>query len=208
VTLPTSPAGPLISKLVQGQLDRFRESVDSVMGSLNLLHLAYWHVSLLIIRHSSSCDPLRLLDAALRVASLLDSPSTPITPLNHHFAALAGLTLVELVDLPETKDGAWAGIDALLEALEKRRGIAVDERSIGWDSAIRDLVLKKKQHQGQGGPSSSTSQGGLQHLADLATGATGSVSQSEGAPQASDFDFTVLTRYGYLTALVGGNAPR
>jgi hypothetical protein len=105
------------------------------------------------------------------MATLLASRATTITPLNHHFAVLAALTLVELADFPDTREGAWRGIDALHEALDKGHGFSGREDSTGWDSAIRDLVLKKKQQlqAGGSGPLVGDSRG-LQHLADLAVG--------------------------------------
>ncbi|KAH0545226.1 hypothetical protein FGG08_000680 [Glutinoglossum americanum] len=221
VMAPNRPSAPLIGKILNGEIDRFRESIDSTISSMNLVHLSYWHVKLLLKRHTPASEPHDLLGPAQRIASILNSPSTPITPLNHHFAALAVLTLVELADMPETKDGAWKGIQDLHEALDKRRGFFVREDGVGWDSAVRDLILKKRQQQQSGGSGPlSVSHGGLQHLADLAVGDRGSASTapssggagSQGGPppertpsSPAVFDPTALTRYGYLTALVRDN---
>src|SRR5579862_5996614 len=119
VMAPNSSSAPLVGKLLNGEVDRFRESVDSTIHSLNLVHLSYWHVKLLLKRHTAASEPHDLLGPAQHLASILNSPNTPITPLNHHFAALAALTLVELADIPETKEGAWKGIQDLHEALDK-----------------------------------------------------------------------------------------
>jgi hypothetical protein len=223
VMAPNRSSAPLVGKVLNGEIDRFRESIDSTIGSLNLVHLSYWHVKLLLKRHTPASEPYDLLGPAQRMASILNSPSASTTPLNHHFAALAALTLVELADMPETKDGAWKGIQDLHEALDKRRGFSVREDGVGWDSAIRDLILKKRQQQQSGGSGPlSGSHGGLQHLADLAVGERGSatVVPSGGGPGSQSgppaervppspavFDPTVLTRYGYLTVLVQDN-PR
>jgi hypothetical protein len=218
VMAPNRSSPPLVGKLLNGEIDRFRESIDSTISSLNLVHLSYWHVKLLLKRHTPASEPYDLLGPAQRMASILNSPSTVITPLNHHFAALAALTLVELADMPETKDGAWKGIQDLYEALDKRRGFSVREDGVGWDSAIKDLILKKRQQRQSGGSGPlSGSHGGLQHLADLAVGERGSAptvpsgggTSSQGGPSAERapssptvFDPTILTRYGYLTVLV------
>ncbi|KAI9834075.1 MAG: hypothetical protein M1819_003360 [Sarea resinae] len=196
---PSSPSAPLIGKLLHGEIERFRESVDALLPSLPLVHLSYWHVRLLTVRHTLTSEPHDLLAPALRMAAILDSPNTPVTPLNHHFAALTALTLAELADIPETKEGAWNGIKDLVDALDMQRGYASPSAAgvgaedalvaWGWDSAIRDLIVRKKtqvQQQGGGGPSSSSSaaalsnssssgasRGGLQHLADLAVGESG-----------------------------------
>ncbi|KAI9769092.1 MAG: Glucose-responsive transcription factor [Geoglossum simile] len=219
---PNSPGAPLVGKLLNGEIDRFRESIDSTIHSLNLVRLSYWHVKLLLKRHTAASEPYDLLGPAQRLASILNSPTTPITPLNHHFAALAALTLVELADMPETKEGAWKGIQDLHEALDKRRGFLVREDGVGWDSAVRDLILKKRQQQQSGGSGPlSGNHGGLQHLADLAVGERGSTvatpsgggAGSQGAPAERApsspilFDPTLLTRCGYLTVLVQ-DSPR
>ena len=217
---PNSSSPPLVGKLLNGEIDRFRESIDSTIHSLNLVDLSYWHVKLLLKRHTATSEPYDLLGPAQHLVAILNSPSTPITPLNHHFAALAALTLVELVDMPETREGAWKGIQDLHEALDKRRGFSVREDGIGWDGAIRDLIVKKQQQQQSGG-SGSGSHGGLQHLADLAvgergppagpssstgTGSQGTLPTAERAPSSpTAFDPTLLTRYGYLTVLVREN---
>ncbi|KAI9818788.1 MAG: Glucose-responsive transcription factor [Pycnora praestabilis] len=220
VMAPGSSSGPLIGKLLNGEIERFRESIDSVIGSLNLVYLSYFHVKLLMTRHTPTSEPHDLLGPAQRMASILNSAATPITPLNHHFAALAALTLVELADISETKEGAWKGLANLREAFDNRRGFATQEDSVGWDSAVRDLIVKK-QHQAQSGGSGPLlgNHGGLQHLADLAVGERGSGTTSNtntiGGPgpppptnmekQAAVFDPTRLTRYGYLTVLVQDN---
>ena len=45
---PGNPASYLLGMTLAGEIDRFRESVESVWGSLNLVHLSYHHSHLLI----------------------------------------------------------------------------------------------------------------------------------------------------------------
>jgi len=132
---------------------------------------------------------------ATRMASILNSSHTMITPLNHHFAALSAMTLCELYDLEKTRSRAEAGIKDLVEALGSHRGLMSKENSTGWDGAITELVTGKFR-QGGGAATSSglaatgqqngehngeylTGSGaglvGLQHLADAATAGTRSV---------------------------------
>ncbi|KAI9807565.1 MAG: hypothetical protein M1825_005505 [Sarcosagium campestre] len=222
---PSTMHAPVIGKLLHGEIERFRESIDSRMQSLNLVHLSYWHVKLLMLRHAPTSEPSDLIGPAQRMASILNSVATPMTPLNHHFAALAALTLVELADFRETRTGAWKGILSLHEALDKRRGFYAHEDSSGWDSAIRDLIVKKE-HQMRGGGVGPvvSSPGGLHHLADMAVNSATQVAMSSPAgPPTSmtvtapppstpvpalyettqpTFDPTVITRYGYLAVLV------
>jgi len=187
VMAPSNPASSLLGLTLAGEIDRFRESVESVWGSLNLVHLSYHHCHLLIKRLNPQTEPTELVGHAVKVATVLNSRLTPVTPLNHHFGALAGMTLCELCDVPKTRGEALKGLEQLAEALGEGRGLAGRQDSDGWDGAIRELVMRKRErmiHEGNGG--------GLQGLADAATGSTAS------------FDPTMLTRYGYLTALGQG----
>jgi hypothetical protein len=192
---------PYICRLLRGELERFRESVEVVWGSLSLLHVAYYHVKLLTLRHNSSSEPRQLLEPALRMATMLDHSSMPITPLNHHFAALALITLVDLAEIDETRDEAWRGIQQLDEALKKRRGLATREDSVGWDRAIKDLISTRVETRytnlGPGTPQGGT--GSLQHLAELAIG-----DQNHGGLQRKrrGLDAGNLQKYGYLGSIL------
>lgn len=206
----SSSSAPLIGKLLSGEIDRFRESVDPIIGSLTLIHLSCWHIRLLMKRHTPGSEPTDLLGPAQIIASILNNNSTPLTPLTHHFAALAALTLVELADVPDVKDSAWQGIKELQEALDKRRGIPAtrtDDIAGSWVTAIRDLLATKtSQPAPSGGGSSVPNQGSLQHLADLAVGesengAPKPAAQASAEKNGDGADFTALTRMGYLSAL-------
>lgn len=225
---PSASPGPLLtSKLLRGEVERFRESVDAIMGPLGMIQLAYLHATLLVKHITPKSEPNDLLAPAQHMASILGSPATPISPLHHHFAALATVILVSLVDVPETKEGALLGLQTLLDTIERWSGpLAPHEEVTGWDAAIRDLIVKKQQQQQQNHhhqqqpdqPSSGTTenQGGLQHLADLAVGVgesgakaasnssltIGSEPTPNGTPSHHTLDATTLMRNGYLTMLV------
>ncbi|KAB8345906.1 hypothetical protein FH972_022961 [Carpinus fangiana] len=182
-------AAPIITLTILGEIDRFRESVESqLMGPPNLVHLSYWHVRLLVLRLTSNTAPHELLAPATKMASILNSMHTTITPLNHHFAALAAMTLVELSEFDETRTAAETAIRDIVEALGARRGLMSREDSTGWDSAIRELVVRKRgARTGDDAPPGS----GLLHLADAATGG-----------DRKAWDPSNTTRTGYLAALV------
>lgn len=183
VMAPSNPASSLLGLTLAGEIDRFRESVESVWGSLNLVHLSYHHCHLLIKRLSPTTEPVELVGHAVKVATVLNSRLTPVTPLNHHFAALAAMTLCELCDVPKTRQEALKGLEQMIECLGSGVGLAGRQESEGWDGAIRELVVKKKERM---------QHGGLDGLADAAVGVD------------EAFDPTMLTRYGYLTALGQG----
>ena len=207
---PSNPASSLLGLTLAGEIDRFRESVESVWGSLNLVHLSYHHCHLLIKRLNPASEPTDLVSHAVKVATVLNSRMTPVTPLNHHFGALAAMTLCELCDVARTREQALRGLDQLIEALGEGRGLAGKSESEGWDGAIRELALLKRDRMRQTGgkhtdgdtfssPHCLTSgicadmfAGGLDALADAAQG------------EEKEYDPTMLTRYGYLTALGQG----
>ncbi|KAI9790223.1 MAG: Glucose-responsive transcription factor [Candelina submexicana] len=209
VCVPKNNA-PLIDKLLQGQLRLFRSSADAAMDSPNLISLAYMHARLLIKKHMCSTQPDELLGLAHEIAGMLNSSAAPVTLLDHHFAALAALVLVDLVDIPEANDGALKGLDALSHALHIRNGHWAREDLLTWGSAVQELIQRKDR---QPLPNNRDS---LQHLADLAVGesragalhgnAAGDNAPANGAQQiletkAVTQDATALTRQGYLTVL-------
>jgi len=178
-------AAPIISTTILGEIDRFRESIESMLlGNPNLVHLCYWHVRLLVLRLTSSTTPHDLVEPAARMANILNSAHTTITPLNHHFAALAAMTLCELHEFEETRSKAEDGINDIVEALGSHRGLMSKENGTGWDSAISQLV-KGKFRQGLGA--------GADHRASVDTTPVDRIQD--------------VIRYGYLAALVGEDAP-
>ncbi|PNS14177.1 hypothetical protein CAC42_6690 [Sphaceloma murrayae] len=206
VMAPSNPASRLLGLTLAGEIDRFRESVESVWGSLNLVHLSYHHSHLLIKRLNPTSEPTELIGHALKVATVLNQRQTPITPLNHHFAALSAMTLAELVDVPRTRADAIRGLDHLAEALGGGRGLAGHPSdSRGWDSAIRELVREKRDKVASWGPDMPVAVGEV-GTADTPGRIEGNVAAT--APEErggkKGFDPTRLTMYGYLTALGQG----
>ncbi|KAK4635158.1 hypothetical protein CLAFUW4_01898 [Fulvia fulva] len=184
VMAPSNPASSLLGLTLAGEIDRFRESVESVWGSLNLVHLSYHHCHLLIKRLNPTTEPSELVGHAVKVATVLNSRLTPVTPLNHHFGALAAMTLCELCDVPKTRAEAAKGLEQMAECLGEGRGLAGRLESEGWDGAVRELVKKKREKLQE--------RESLQSLAETAVGDN------------ANFDPTMLTRYGYLTSLGQG----
>lgn len=203
VMAPSNPASSLLTLTLAGEIDRFRESVESVWGSLNLVHLSYHHVHLLIKRLNPLTEPPELVGHAVKVATVLNSRATPVTPLNHHFAALSAMTLCELADVSKTRDQAIKGLEELRSCLGGGRGLAGFEGSEGWDGAIRELVVAKLERIERGGGGAADGEA-LRSLAEAAVGAgTGgaAVGVNGGDGEGGPFDPTMLTRYGYLSAL-------
>lgn len=162
--------------------------------------MAYYHAKLLTLRHNSA-EPHQLLAPARKIADMLASSQTPITPLNHHFTAFSLLTLIELSEIPETRDEAWKGIQQLSDTLEERRGISTRDDSLGWDMAIKDLINKRKQERfSNSNPEIPPGHGSLQHLAELAVGER----SPTGTPGLvnKQLDTERLQRHGYLGSIL------
>jgi hypothetical protein len=217
ITSSISTAAPIINTLLVGELERFRESFPAPItpSSTPLLHLAYWHIRLLMKRASPAAEPAELLNPAMQLTSILTSNPTLVSPLIHHFTALAALTLLDLLDVEGTREEADRGIQMILENRSSPSG---------WDAVINDAIHKKQHSSLSGAAAAAASQHaltasqGLQHLADLATatevGRPESLNetrpdQGPSAPSGTqgqaqqNWDSTALTRGGYLSALGG-----
>lgn len=165
----SSTAPPIvISNLLFGQIERFRESFPSSVTptSSPVCHLAYWHTRLLIKRTGPQDDPSDLLQLATEVIKLLAANPTLVTPITHHFTSLAAITLVDLLDTEFTREGAEHNLKIITDSHIAPSGLDIE---------IREMINKKN----GGGQSASTNPAanqhaltasqGLQHLADLAT---------------------------------------
>ncbi|KAK5162456.1 hypothetical protein LTR04_003710 [Oleoguttula sp. CCFEE 6159] len=167
---PLGSTARLLRLTLEGELSRFCESSDAAGGSSTLVTLAYQHTALLAKCLNSQCDPREIIGIPVKMAALLRSSRMQVTPLNHHFAALAALVLYELQDTPhvsqDVKDGARRGFADIEEALGPNRMLAIQEDGLGWDAAIRDFLARKSQQPQQ--VDGTNARMGLQHLADAA----------------------------------------
>ena len=177
------------------------------------------------------------------------------TPFDLHSLALASMTLLEATVLPEYASECWEALNKVEEILDRRtkRYTGVEEfqdvfATPGWDNKIRIFLewrraksqesqlhdpnlTKNNSHNGNNGAAVSppvmgpNEQRSLQHLADLAVGAEGSVAANANASSpppalqennlnASEVhaqgqqgrmvvDFTLLTKEGYLNVFSG-----
>lgn len=214
----------------------------------------YWTIRLLIKRHVFIYSPYEIIYCAREVISELHRATLLnrlATPFDLHSLALASMTLLEATVLPEHADECWESLAKVEEILDARAKFSAEPSEFGnifgtpgWDAKIRVFLewrraksqeseiqgaVREEKRAGSSAPPlmGPNEQRSLQHLADLAVAADGSVNQNptsppdigvEGeaedpslAPQLSQpqgagrviVDFTMLTKEGYLNVFSG-----
>ncbi|KAJ5495822.1 hypothetical protein N7539_000938 [Penicillium diatomitis] len=222
----------------------------------SLQYQLYWTVRLLIKRHVFVYSPYEIIYCAQEVINEMHKAVThnrPATPFDLHSLALASMTLLEATVLPEWSAECWTSLEKVEDILDRRaqRSLEASEfgdifATSGWDAKIRVFIEWRRAksqesllHEVGGGQKvvagsnppvmGPNEQRSLQHLADLAVGAEGSVGQnatppppgglsgdhSESSPNLAPqlahgggngrvvVDFTMLTKAGYLNVFSG-----
>lgn len=216
----------------------------------------YWTIRLLIKRHVFVYSPYEIIYSAQEVINELHKATMQNrlpTPFDLHSLALATMTLLEATVLPEHSDECWGSLEKVEEILDCRSKRSLEASEFahifgtpGWDAKIRVFLEWRRAksqesllHEASGAVKVGTGsqpplmgpneQRSLQHLADLAVGAEGSVGQNASpppvlsadqgetsanlAPQLAQaggggggrvvVDFTMLTKEGYLNVFSG-----
>lgn len=227
-----------------------RDLFESVQNQL------YWTVRLLIKRHVFVYSPYEIIYCAQEVINEMHRATMQLrlaTPFDLHSLALATMTLLEATVLPELSDDCWESLAKVEEILDHRQTVGQSSEfdnifaTPGWDAKFRVFLewrrAKSQETQlqeavsgmsksgsGVPPPMGPNEQRSLQHLADLAVGAEGSVGQATSAtpppglsaeqgetspnlaPQLAQshggsgrivVDFTMLTKEGYLNVFSG-----
>lgn len=165
----TSPA----TKYLNGQLSRFRESIDiSNLPNDASPHLAYQYLRLLTARLSNFSSSVELM--ALTKDLLRNISNSRITPLHHVFVSLMTTSLGDLSERLETQIEAHAAMKELADGITNELIINKSSDGLGWDAAILDTLHQKKGlTPSHGAPEQASPQqhlAGLQHLAAAAVG--------------------------------------
>lgn len=162
------PSEQLVIRLLNGEMDRFRESVEDMFLTWPLVHLPFLHAKLLIKRRPTS-DPDEIIALALNIISVLCADQNPKTPLFHHFAGQATVALIEASQSTKNNELALRGLQDLRFWLDKNQS-----GNPNWDAIITSYIATKAPGSQPAPPSNGTpiDRGGLQHLADAAVGET------------------------------------
>lgn len=159
------PLGPSLSvritRMLETSLQLLGESIGAGLNSSPLTHLAYLHTKLLFAwksaAHNSGED--NVLGLAMNMVALLCDGGYPVSPLIHHFASLAAVTLTKALHALGTSGVASSGLQDLRRWLEK------GDR-FGWEVILLNYITAQSQPpRGAAG-----NHGGLRHLADAAVG--------------------------------------
>jgi hypothetical protein len=168
--------GTAESEYLNGALDDVKQSIDlTTLTSNSPPHLAHQYLRVFIARLSGQNIPsAEVLEVTKELLNNLTNGA--ITPLHHIFAALVATTLTELNDGGELKAEANATIKEMSDALSNGQIIHRSSDGLGWETAIGDLLRKKKSssppYNGpeQASPALEPNMAGLQHLAAAAVG--------------------------------------
>lgn len=211
-------AGHFISRLLTGELERFRESVESEFPNMPLVHLAYLHVRLLHTRLTPNFTAAGhdLVNDAKHIAHLLRASGIPISPLTHHCIMIAAITLIEASEIRDARDEALHGLRELHHAIKEMQTLShrPNHQLDGfWETVTVNGIDKKldQAQQVQSGNETAIDRGGLQHLADLAVGESENAASKidktsdetikESNGNVDGVDWSLLTKNGYLHGL-------
>ncbi|MCJ1312521.1 Glucose-responsive transcription factor [Agyrium rufum] len=144
--IPQDDPEPLIYRVLDGEMSRTRESMDSVLGALPIVQLAYWHSRLLFARHAAPASR-NLKDIVAYTSYIVDvignTGAVCLGPLTHHHIVLATMTLDDLLKVPSKREDVKELSERLLISLEQDRKIfpaTSSDEVVCWGNwAIRKL---------------------------------------------------------------------
>ena len=193
----THPRELLLDTLLKGEIERLGESLYHTFRQSPHNFLAFSHLTLLSLRLPGFPDDSIAGDRLHLAHTIVDQlSSTPgvVSPLTHHFAGLAAITLAE--NMSDDYSGSalqklrvmYAGyVEEDVESSKPRPHMTP------WNAALSTFISKKLgENAAETSNESGPSRGGLQHLADAAVG---------NSPNGEAADWTTVGAKGYLTEL-------
>lgn len=194
----------LVARVVKGEIERFREGAELAFPALRHVHLAYLHAKLLADRQLEvkSSNTKIIMASAFAIINLLPTEQNLASPLTHHFAALAAITLAEVLERDPTPIGnALKELENALNTGTIQYPYGVSGNRPAWSVAISKFISNRLELQNQKLSGAGAAQrDGLQDLADAAVGADGGpVGEETGKKlEGQVIDWTAMTRAGYL----------
>ena len=219
-----TPQRRQITRMMRRTLNTFSLVIEA-FPTLHHLRLAYLHVQLLADRYleRNISHASRIVKGAVEIASLLRRNNTEaVSPLTHHWAALAAITLVECVERIGHRESIVALHDlrSCVSSGQLRSLESAQADATAWDKIINAFISKRIEQRGSQGSDHDTGRGGLEHLADAAvsksqTANDGKPSEDAGSADvtsgdmgsakiAEPFDWEAGIAGGYLNALREG----
>lgn len=206
-----------LKRVLTGQLTRIRdiENLDlsqtdpAVVSTLESFSpLVYWSIQLLIKRHIYIYVPAELIYPSQVIIEIMkkqaENPTPISSPFHFQFLALAVITLLELMDIPELVSDVQEILEKALIVIslrEKHAATAGEFEKVfatqNWENTLRLFIEARinQVRQGRAGngqfpgtntqPLDATEQRSLQHLADLAVGAGGKSGNAASPPTTS-----------------------
>ncbi|ODV89192.1 hypothetical protein CANCADRAFT_32521 [Tortispora caseinolytica NRRL Y-17796] len=145
----------MVLKMLKSEIQQYQESIEPLWGCHTVLTMGLWFSEILLFVLSAGSvngkgwtpsfpGPEGCLRLAIRIASLLESPSTPATPFSHHFASVAVIMLSSLSHEPSLKEEALRGLQGLLgdsgmDANEQNLSSRCSMASSPWSSRLKEL---------------------------------------------------------------------
>lgn len=184
-------------KVLNGELERFREEIEPMFPSLPHVHLSFLHVKHLLKRglshHFYEADGL--VHIALEIVDIVTGDQLLMSPLTHHFASLAAVTLVESTQEtlkpstppPGTVLGCLHHLRQWLDKDTNPLAVTPESGKQGWNTVIAHFIATNvsKSNSPLGSSNNNSSgtlidRGGLQHLAEAAVGSVESMNGEKG----------------------------
>lgn len=219
-----TPQSRHITRLTRRTLNTFSLVVEA-FPTLHHLRLAYLHVQLLADRYleRNISHTSKIVKGAVEIGSLLRrNDRESMSPLTHHWAALAVITLVECVERTGHRESIVAlhELRSCVSSGQLRSLESAQADATVWDKVISAFITRRIEQRGPQGPDHDTGRGGLEHLADAAVSKSktandgkpgddaGSADATSGdmasAKVAEPFDWEAGIAGGYLNALKEG----
>lgn len=223
-SVPDTSQSCHITRMMRRTLNTFSLVIEA-FPTLHHLRLAYLHVQLLADRYleRNISHASKIVKGAVEIVSLLRRNNTEaVSPLTHHWAALAAITLVECMEKLGHRESIVAlhELRSCVSSGQLRSLASAQADATAWDKVISAFISKRVEQRGPQGSEHDTGRGGLEHLADAAVSKSqtandgkpgddaGNADATSGdmsnAKVAEPFDWEAGIAGGYLNALKEG----